>query len=99
MCYICHMDTTAKELLVQTLRRQGFSMTQTHGLIFELLWAQEPQSMHELYVRGQSRFDRASLYRTIHLFEETGIVQRVYVGWKYKLELTDVFSHHHHHLS
>jgi Fe2+ or Zn2+ uptake regulation protein len=33
------------------------------------------------------------------MFEQVGIVQRVYVGWKYKIELTDIFSHHHHHIS
>lgn len=41
--------------------------------------------------------DRASVYRTIQLFERLGIVQRLQVGWKYKLELTDVFHQHHHH--
>lgn len=43
--------------------------------------------------------DRASVYRTIALFEQLGIVQRLQIGWKYKLELSDDFHQHHHHLT
>jgi Fur family ferric uptake transcriptional regulator len=43
--------------------------------------------------------DRASVYRTVALFERLGILHRLQIGWKYKLELTDAFSHHHHHLT
>lgn len=43
--------------------------------------------------------DRASVYRTITLFERLGIVKRLQMGWKYKLELSDAFQHHHHHLT
>jgi Fur family ferric uptake transcriptional regulator len=50
-------------------------------------------------MRVNGRIDRASLYRIVKIFEKTGIAQRVYVGWKYKVELTDIFLHHHHHIS
>ncbi len=43
--------------------------------------------------------DRASVYRTVALFEKLGIIQRLQIGWKYKLELTDSFSRHHHHMT
>ena len=86
-------------ILQDILKRNGYSMTRPRRLIFELLCDQEPQSMHAIYVRTDKQIDRASLYRIIRIFEQTGIVQRVYVGWKYKLELTDIFSHHHHHIS
>jgi Fur family ferric uptake transcriptional regulator len=55
--------------------------------------------MHELYLKADGKIDRVSLYRIMKIFEQTGIAQRVYVGWKYKIELTDIFSHHHHHIS
>jgi Fur family ferric uptake transcriptional regulator len=58
----------------------------------------KPQTMHEL-VELCPEVDRASVYRTVALFERLGIVQRLQIGWKYKLELTDAFSHHHHHLT
>lgn len=56
--------------------------------------------MHELTLRSRSLIDRASLYRTIALYEKLGLVQRIYIGWKYKVELSDVLTtHHHHHIS
>lgn len=54
--------------------------------------------MHELAERA-SGVDRASVYRTVALFERLGIVQRLNTGWKYKIELTDKFAEHHHHLT
>ena len=85
--------------LTTALRQAGYSTTTARQLVFELLLEQEPQSMHQLVQRANGQIDRASVYRTINLYEQLGIVQRIYIGWKYKLELTDRFSHHHHHLS
>ena len=87
------------QILNDILKRNGFSTTKPRRLVFELLDGHEPQSMHELFIRANGGIDRASLYRIIRIFEQTGIAQRVYIGWKYKLELTDIFSHHHHHIS
>ena len=87
------------QILQDILKRHGYSTTRPRRLIFELLYNQEPQSMRAIYQRTNGALDRASLYRIIRIFEETGIVQRVYVGWKYKIELTDIFLHHHHHIS
>lgn len=55
--------------------------------------------MHDLAGLLEGVIDRASLYRVVGLFERLGIVQRIYIGWKYKVELSDVFAHHHHHIS
>jgi len=55
--------------------------------------------MYELYERARSQLDRASIYRIVTLFEKLGIVQRVNIGWKYKIELSDAFAEHHHHLT
>ncbi len=91
--------TIMKTLLKKVLRNNNYSVTVVRQFVFELLLDHEPQSMHELADRAKGQVDRASLYRTIGLFENLGIAQRVYVGWKYKVELTDIFDHHHHHLS
>lgn len=93
------MDDTAKRLLQKVLKDNGYSMTVARLFVCELLWGREPQSMHELTQRLSGKVDRASLYRTISLFEQLGLVHRVYIGWKYKVELSDIFTHHHHHLS
>lgn len=93
------MQDQAVELLRKTLQDKHYSVTKPRLVVFELLWGREPQSMRELTTHAHGKIDRASLYRTIGLFEELGIVQRLYIGWKYKVELSDIFTHHHHHIS
>jgi Fur family ferric uptake transcriptional regulator len=93
------MDADSSVLLQKILKDNGYSMTAARRHVCELLWGQEPQSMHDLGMRSKGAIDRASLYRAIRLFEQLGIVQRIYIGWKYKIELSDIFTHHHHHIS
>lgn len=93
------MDAKSLALLQKTLKAHHYSLTSPRKTVCELLWQQEPLSMQELAARSRGKLDRASLYRTVALFERLGIVRRIYIGWKYKVELSDVFVHHHHHLS
>lgn len=86
-------------LLQKILAEGGYSFTHARRAVFDILWGQEPLSMKELEDKGAGKVDRVSIYRNITLFEKLGIVQRIMLGWKYKLELSDVFTHHHHHLS
>jgi Fur family ferric uptake transcriptional regulator len=79
------------------LKKDGASLTKTRKLVFDLLLNQEPQSMQVLVKRAGDRVDRATIYRTVELFERLGIVHRLNIGWKYKIELSDVFQGHHHH--
>ena len=81
------------------LKTRGFSLTKARLLVFEQLVGKEPQTMHELYESVGGKIDRASLYRVVDLFERLSIVERLQTGWKYKLELTDTFNRHHHHLT
>jgi Fur family ferric uptake transcriptional regulator len=83
----------------QILKENGYSLTQPRLIVFDLLLDQEPLSLVELHNRAAGKLDRASLYRIIALFEQIGIVQRVNIGWKYKIELSDKFAEHHHHLT
>lgn len=93
------MNEATKQLLQKMLKDNGYSMTTARQFVCELLGSHEPQSMRELTQRLDGKINRASLYRTIDLFERLGIAHRVYIGWKYKVELSDIFTHHHHHLS
>jgi Fur family ferric uptake transcriptional regulator len=95
----CDMSTDKEQQLAKILKDAGHSLTTPRKLIFSLLNDSEPRSMPALQKRLQNKIDRASLYRAINLFEQLGIVQRVNIGWKYKLELTDIFNDHHHHIS
>jgi Fur family ferric uptake transcriptional regulator len=85
-------------LFEQSLINKNLSLTKPRRKVFELLRGKEPQSIHDLLIASNQSFDRVTLYRIVDLFEKKGIVRRVYFGWKYKIELTDKFTHHHHHL-
>ena len=79
-----------------TLREAGYSVTSARRRVFKAMQNQGPLTMHEVIERSKG-VDRASVYRTIDLFEEVGIVERLQSGWKYRLELSDPFHEHHHH--
>lgn len=87
-----------EEQLQQTLKQQGFSLTRPRLLVFRALQDREPQTMQQL-VAAAGDIDRASIYRTIALFDTLGITERLQIGWKYKIELSDSFHSHHHHLT
>lgn len=86
------------DLLSTSLRQAGYSLTKPRLAVFKSLENSEPLTMHELIERTPA-IDRATVYRVIELFQELGIVKRLQIGWKYKLELSDAFNPHHHHLS
>ncbi len=88
----------AVETFKTILKDAGQSVTKPRVAVFKALFGREPLGMHELIGRV-GKVDRASVYRTVELFENLGVVHRVNIGWKYKLELTDKFAEHHHHLS
>ena len=90
--------SSVEETFQQMLQTAGYSRTTARSVVFEALLGQEPLSMHDLVARA-TQVDRASVYRAIELFERLGIVQRLNTGWKYKIELTDKFSAHHHHVT
>lgn len=84
--------------LQEKLKQSGYSLTQQRQQLFDLLQKQEPLTMQQL-VQRTKQIDRASVYRSVALFERLGIINRLYAGWKYKIELSDVFTAHHHHLT
>ena len=85
------------ERLQYELRHNGYSMTNSRLLVCQTLAKHAPISMREVINRLGGKVDRASIYRIVALFEELGIVRKIPTGWKYKLELSDKFTHHHHH--
>lgn len=86
------------EAFKKLLKQNGQSVTRARLAVFGALLGQEPLSMPRLAERA-GNVNRASVYRAIELFERLGIVQRLNAGWKYRLELTDKFNEHHHHLT
>lgn len=89
----------ALQKLKTKLQEHGYSLTRPRQNVFIALLDHEPQSMPQLIARIGDKVDRASIYRVVAVFEKAGIAHRLSTGWKYKLELTDDFNHHHHHLT
>ena len=85
--------------LSMVLSANGLSKTSQRQAVFDALSTSEPLSMHELVGKLAGRVDRVSAYRTVAIFEKLGILQRLTHGFKYKLELSDDFNRHHHHLT
>lgn len=85
------------ERLRQELRTAGYSTTLSRVLVCDELHRNEPLFMKDLVAKLQGRVDRATIYRIVNLFEQLGIIRRIPLGWKYKLELSDKFTDHHHH--
>lgn len=80
------------------LKSHQKSTTRARTEVFKALWRQPPLSMKELEKRLDGRIDRASAYRVIELFIELRIVEKLYQGWKYRIELSEKFHPHHHHM-
>lgn len=76
----------------------GYFVTRPRLLLFTTLQQHNTLTIHEL-IGLLDRHDQATVYRNIKLFERLGIINRLQLGWHSKLELSDVFQHHHHHLT
>lgn len=85
------------DTLKAILKKNNASLTRPRRIIFDLLLSQKPISVRALARLASDKVDRATVYRTVELFEKFGIVHRLNIGWKYKFELSDVFLGHHHH--
>ena len=63
-----------------TLKTHSQSLTKSRLAVFGALQDREPQTMREITEACKGLVDRASVYRTIALFEHLGIVQRLQIG-------------------
>lgn len=86
-------------LLKAYLKDRSYSFTGVRRTVFEVFALHDALTMVELIDKVGAAADRASVYRTVQLFEALEIVHRLQIGWKYKLELSDAFISHHHHLT
>ncbi len=93
------MPTKDFDNFKRILSENGYRVTTAREATFKLLISPEPQTIGQILSKASGKVDRVSVYRNIEVFEKIGMVHRIYVGWKYKLELSDEFIAHHHHLS
>ncbi len=97
MYTICYMHDEA--LLRKILIANHQKITKARLTVFNLLRSKEPQAIASIIAGCKGEVDRVSVYRVLDLYEKLGIVKRVNIGWKYKIELSDAFLDHHHHAS
>jgi Fur family ferric uptake transcriptional regulator len=86
-------------LFEKILRTNSLSITNARKKVFLALLGNEPQSMRDIERSINKSINRTSIYRVIELFDKLGLIHKVQIGWKYKIELSDVFVGHHHHIS
>lgn len=89
-----------QQLFLETLKKHRLNITRARRTVFDILDTQHKAlTMKQLVNAARLTLDRSTVYRTVELFEKIGIVSKVYTGWKYRVELSDIFSSHHHHLT
>ncbi len=79
------------------LKRQGHFATKPRLRLFKALQT-GASSVKEL-VKKLPKDDQATVYRNLKLFEGLGVIRKLQMGWHSKFELSDIFQHHHHHLT
>lgn len=80
------------------LSKNGYFVTKARLSLFALLNASTPINVNQISIKLSDQ-DQASIYRNIKLFESLGVIKRIGWGNNSKFELSDLFQHHHHHLT
>lgn len=87
------MDQLEKLFSAHSLR-----LTRPRRAVFcTLRKADKPLALSDIVASSRGS-DRSSVYRTLLLFEELGIITILHLGWKKRYELAGPFKPHHHHL-
>lgn len=81
------------------LRERGRSVTRSRTLLFEYLQNSGPVSPKKFMDDNAVIADRASLYRSLLLFRELGVVDERLTAGRKIIELTDTYDAHHHHFT
>lgn len=82
------------------LKQHHLRQTQPRRIVFEFLVnAKAPVKLRQIIELQGNWADRASLYRTVKLYKQLGIIHEVHRPGGDWLELGGEFSAHHHHLT
>ena len=81
------------------LREHGRSVTRSRTRLFEYLRQSGPIPVSQFMRDNIAIADRASLYRTLLMFRELGVVEDRIIQGNRLVELTDEYDSHHHHLT
>jgi Fur family ferric uptake transcriptional regulator len=92
------MSSAEFEQFKRLLKKDGYFVTKPRMRLFGLLQSHPALSLKEL-IKLTKKHDQVTVYRNVDLFEKLGVVTRLRLGWNTKIELSDMFRHHHHHMS
>ena len=89
-----------QEQAVETLRSKGYRLTPQRLIVLSIV-AQGDGHMDvdQVFQRAKQAYpymDIATVYRTLHLFRNLGVVTEVAIGDRLHYELTDALGGHHH---
>lgn len=80
------------------LRERDVRLTEPRREVFKILNEHDqPLTIREL-LRYSQIAERTSVYRSLNLFVELGIVEAMQIKGKQRYELAEPFKSHHHHL-
>ena len=89
-----------QEQAIETLRHQGLRLTPQRLIVLSIISGGDGHmGVDEVFQRAKEAYpymDIATVYRTLHLFKDLGVVTEVAIGDRLHYELTDPSGHHHH---
>lgn len=90
----------SQEQAIETLRRQGLRLTPQRLIVLSIISGGDAHmGVDEVFQRAKEAYpymDIATVYRTLHLFKDLGVVTEVAIGDRLHYELTDPSGRHHH---
>ncbi len=88
------------EQAVEALRDQGYRLTPQRLIVLSIVSEGDGHmGVDEIFQRAKEAYpymDVATVYRTLHLFRNLGVVTEVAIGDRLHYELTDPHGGHHH---
>ena len=88
------------EIAIETLRLKGHRLTPQRLIVLSIISSSSGHmgvdEVFQLAKKSYPYMDIATVYRTLHLFKELGVVTEVAIGDRLHFEFTDPDGHHHH---
>ena len=88
------------EEAIETLRKKGHRLTPQRLLVLSIIAEGDAHmGVDDVFTRARAAYpymDIATVYRTLHLYKDLGVVTEVAIGDRLHYELTDPNGRHHH---
>ena len=85
-------------MLNEIFERHNLRLTKPRQQVFDILRNSDvPLTVGDI-AKNCKNINRASIYRTLLMFDNLNIINTITIGWKNYYELAEPFIPHHHHL-